>query len=404
MNVLTMNAGSTSVKFALFESGQDDSLREGEISWANGKRGQAHLAVWQRNGEKDVSVVDVGDDEAAATCAIRAALGSDFKRADVGVVGHRIVHGGEQFRESVLIDKEAKDTIASLSHLAPLHNPPALKAIAAAEAAFAGVPQVAVFDTAFYRHLPPQAFLYPLPYDYYQRWGIRRFGFHGISYDYCSRRADELLNCDLAQLSLIICHLGGGCSATAIQKGAAIATTSGYSPLDGLMMGTRSGSLDPGILLALQRQHGLTIAQIEQALNSSSGLLGVSGISADLADIESAAERGNDRARLAFDMFADRVRSAIGGLAVTLGSVDALVFTDRVGENSPALRSAVCNGLEVLGLRLDRELNRNAHPDLDVAAAESRARILVIHTREELMIAREAVRVITTRRSATART
>lgn len=394
MNVLTINAGSSSIKFALYESGRDEALREGQISWANGQRGQAGLTVCPRGGKPELSTVAVRDDQAAATCAMHAALGSGSKRAaNVAAVGHRVVHGGTQFRESVVIDAQVKAAIAHWGKLAPLHNPPALTAIEAAEAAFPGIPQVAVFDTAFYRNLPPKAFVFPLPYNYYEKLGLRRFGFHGTSYSYCTLRATEMLNRRAQPLNLVICHLGGGCSATAIRGGAPVATTMGFSPLGGLMMGTRPGSLDPGILLALQQEHGLTAEQIARDLNSSSGLLGVSGVSADAAEIEQAAAKGDERARLALDMFADRVRTAIGGLAVTLGSVDALVFTDRVGETSPALRASICDGLGILGLQIDRRLNQSAQPDRDIATADSPARILVIHTREELMIAREAARI-----------
>jgi acetate kinase len=395
MNVLTINVGSTSVKFALFESGLMEAFREGEISWANGDRERARLKVWLNGGLVAESVVDARSDEAAADWAIKTALGSGRSRTTkIHVVGHRIVHGGTEFRASVLIDEKVKRVISGLGKLAPLHNPPALRAIEAAESAFSSLPQVAVFDTAFYAHLEPKTFVYPLPYDYYERWGIRRFGFHGLSHAYCASRASEMLNRPIEQVKVVICHLGGGCSATAVRGGTAIATTMGFSPLDGLMMGTRPGSLDPGILIALQQQHGLTIEQIDQALNSASGLLGVSGISADLADIEPAAAKGDKRAQLAFEMFADRVRTAIGGLAVTLGTLDALVFTDRMGENSSALRARVCEGLEIVGLQLDRNRNEQAQPDLDIAAPGSRARIFVIHTREELMVAREAARVI----------
>lgn len=340
-------------------------------------------------------MVAAGDDHAAANHAIQAAAGPERERADkITAVAHRIVHGGTQFRETVVIDDKMKNAISGLNKLAPLHNPPALKAIAAAEAAFPDVPQLAVFDTAFYEHLEPKAFIYPLPYGFYKHWGIRRYGFHGISHAYCAERASELLGYSSVPLHVVICHLGGGCSATAVRGGIAVATTSGFSPLDGLMMGTRPGALDPGILFALQRQHGLTLDEIERSLNSSSGLMGVSGISPYLADIERAAERGDERARLAFEMFADRVRSAIGGLAVTLGKLDALVFTDRIGENSAALRASVCDGLELMGLQLDPGLNDAPHPDADIAKADSRGRIFVIHTREELMIVREATRLL----------
>ena len=331
-------------------------------------------------------------------CAVNAVLNSSPPggngRVKVTVVGHRVVHGGAEFRDSVLIDGRVKGSIAGLSKLAPLHNPALLKAIEAVETLLPDVPQVAVFDTAFFAHLPPKAFLYALPYGYYERWGIRRFGFHGLSHGYCASRAAKLLGRPLSELRVISCHLGGGCSAAAVQGGVAIATTLGFSPLDGLMMGTRSGSVDPGILLHLQREHGLTPEQLDQALSYSSGLLGISGVSPDLAQIEAAAAGGNQRARLAFDMFADRVRSAIGALAATLGGVDALTFTDRIGEHSAALRAAACDGLEFMGLRIDPRRNASPKPDADVARLDSPARIFVIHTQEELVVAREARRVM----------
>lgn len=392
MKALAINAGSTSIKFAVYESNQ--AVRAGELSWSDGCRGHARLVIERHGGENENSVVDVRDDQAAATVAVRSALGTDQESSPIGVVGHRIVHGGPQFRESILIDEAVKRAVAEWSHLAPLHNSLALRLIQASEAALPTIPQVAVFDTAFYESLKPRSFLYPIPLDYYKRWRVRRFGFHGISYAYCSMRAAELLRRDLTRLNLVICHLGGGCSATAVRGGRAVATTSGYSPLDGLMMGTRSGSLDPGILFDLQRRQGLTVDEMERDFNYRSGLLGISGISADIADVERAAAHGSRRALLAFEMFADRVRAAIGGLAVTLGKLDALVFTDRMGEGSPGLRAAVCRGLGVLGLRLDSGRNDNCTPDTDIAALDSRARILVIHTREELIIAREALRII----------
>jgi acetate kinase len=393
MIALTINAGSSSIKFALYENGAAQALREGQISWADGNRDRACLTVCDRDALPESAFVSVPDDTIAATRAIEAAVSSTSSRRQVDVVGHRVVHGGTEFQDSTLINARVKEVISHWGKLAPIHNPPALRAIEAAEAFFTGIPQIAVFDTAFYKNLPPKAYLYPLPYEYYQDWGIRRFGFHGTSYAYCTQRATEMLGQREPPLNLIICHLGGGCSATAVRGGMAVATTMGFTPLDGLMMGTRPGTLDPGILLMLQREHGLLPEQIAAALNSRSGLLGVSGVSSDFADIEKAAAKGDQRAGLAFDMFVDRVRQAIGGLAVTLGAVDALAFTDRVGEFSPAMRASVCNGLEILGIQLDCGLNETCRSDADIATPGSRARVLVIHTREELMIAREAFRV-----------
>jgi acetate kinase len=332
----------------------------------------------------------VSGDQSATTRAIQALV----TEHNIQAVGHRVVHGGTGFQSATRVDDDVKATIARLAKLAPLHNPPALEAIEAAQAALPGVPQVAVFDTAFFARLPPRAYIFALPYEWYENWGIRRFGFHGISNTYCAGRAPELLGRSASEFRLVTCHLGGGCSATAVRGGNAVATTMGFTPLAGLMMGTRSGSVDPGILIHLQRQCGLTVDDLDDALNHRSGLLGVSGISPDIAAVEAAAGQGNERARLAFHVFADTVRSAIGALAVTLGGVDALVFTDRVGEGSPALRAAACEGLECVGLRLDAQRNATCRPDADVATPDSPGRILVIHTLEELMIARETRRVL----------
>jgi len=397
MSILVLNAGSSSLKFGLFAAEGCTALASGGIDWADGDRRHAELVICGGRAGELRCRVDVPDDHAAAFCAIRRlaemAMADPEQFPAIEVVGHRVVHGGSEFPDSVLIDTGVKENMARLAELAPLHNPPALAAIRAAEAALPEAAQVAVFDTAFYAHLPPKAYVYPLPYQWHVDWGVRRFGFHGISHQYCACRAAEMLGRDLAQLRIVSCHLGGGCSATAVRGGVAIATTMGFTPMEGLMMGTRAGSVDPGILIYLLRSQGLTADEIDEALNCRSGLLGVSGVSADLAKIAEAAEQGNHRARLAFDMFTDRVRAAIGSLAVAMGGVDALIFTDRVGENSAILRAAACEGLECLGLQLDRQRNVTCPSDADVATTESSARILLIHCREELMIAREAWRV-----------
>ncbi len=394
MSVLALNAGSSSLKFGVFSEAIREPLVLGEIDWAAGDRQSARLALRRADGAAAAGCVSVPDDVAAATCAIQTALGPDLKsRSEVQVVGHRVVHGGAEFRSSAIIDSDVKEAIRRHCDLAPLHNPPALDGIAAAEAALPRVPQVAVFDTAFYANLAPEAYLYPVPYEWYEKWGIRRFGFHGTSHQYCARRAAELMGRDLAQLRLISCHLGGGCSATAIRGGVAVSTTSGFGPLDGLMMGTRCGSIDPGIVLHVQRQQGLTHEEVDRALNYGSGLLGLSGLSPDLAQIEGAAAQGNQRARLAFAVFVNQVRSAVGALAATLGGLDGLCFTDRIGEHSAGVRAAVCGGLEFMGIRLDPQRNDCARGDMDIAAPESTVRVLAIHTEEERMVAREALRV-----------
>lgn len=398
MSILVFNAGSTSLKFGLFDRAARQCLAGGAIDWAGGDRRRAQLTIDAEPAPPLRAIVDVPDDQQAACAAIRgleeALQSTPAAGATIDYVGHRVVHGGTAFANSVVIDAAVFRSIESLAELAPLHNPPALRAIAAARAALPAAVQVAVFDTAFYAALPPRAFVYPLPYDWYTQWGIRRYGFHGISQKYCAGRVAELLGRDGSDLRIVSCHLGGGCSAAAIRGGVPVATTMGFTPLEGLPMGTRSGTIDPGILLHVQRRHGLSVEQLDDMLNCRSGLLGLSGVSSDLAHIEAAAREGNARAQLACEVFADRVRATIGALAVMLGGVEALVFTDRIGENSPALRAAACQGLECLGLHLDASRNVACRPDGDVATAASPGRILVLHTREELMIAREVRRLI----------
>lgn len=389
MSILVFNAGSTSLKFGLFDSESLAALVSGSIDWADGNRRQATFTLGCGHRQPAQSTVDVADDGAPATCAIRALR----EEHNINLVGHRVVHGGANSQSAVKIDAKVKATIAGLAEVAPLHNPPALQAIQASEAALPGVPQVAVFDTGFFAALPERRYLFPLPYEWYEKWGVRRFGFHGISNAYCAGRAAEMLGRELSDLRIVTCHLGGGCSVTAVRGGVPVATTMGMTPLGGIPMGTRSGSVDPGILIDLQRRCGLTVDDIDEALNHRSGLFGLSGVSSHMADIEAAAAKGNVRARTAFEIFADSVRSAIGASVVSMGGIDALVFTDRIGEGSPALRAAACEGLECVGVRLDAARNAACRADADVAAPDSPAKVLVLHTREELMIAREARRV-----------
>jgi acetate kinase len=313
--------------------------------------------------------------------------------AALAAVGHRIVHGG-QFTSSVRITPEIRARIAALADLAPLHNPPSLATLAAAEAESPTVPHVAVFDTAFHATLPPEAYTYPIPDKWTRDWGIRRFGFHGLSHAYCCRRASEVLGRPADNLRLVICHLGGGCSDSAVSGGRCVATTMGFTPLDGLMMATRSGSIDPSIVLHVQQRRGLTTQQIEAALNHESGLLGVSGISGDMRQVLAAARNGHERARLAVAIYTRRVRQAIGALTVTMGGVDALVFTAGVGEHAAEVREAVCVGLECLGLELDARANAVCRPDADVACPRSRGRILVIATREDVTMLQEVMHAL----------
>ncbi len=397
MSILVINAGSSSLKFALFDAEARQSLATGLIDWRVDPR-QAELVLKPSEGEAIRSRESVSDHRAAVRHAVDKLAGlpgpSGGHAKTITVVGHRVVHGGARFQEPVRIDEDVKNEIAKLAELAPLHNPAALEAIEAAESALPNVPHIAVFDTSFFAALEPRAYIYPLPYAWYTDWGIRRFGFHGISHAYCAGRAAEFLSRDPAALRLVICHLGNGCSASAIRGGRAVQTSMGYTPMEGLMMGTRAGSVDSGVLLHVQRRHNRSADQVDHALNEESGLLGVSGVSSDYRQVEAAAHKGEERARLALAIYADRVRAAVGALAVTMGGVDALVFTAGVGEHAAELRATVCQGLEILALRLDGERNSACSPDADIAAANSPGRILVLRTQEELMIAREARRVV----------
>jgi acetate kinase len=371
VSVLVLNAGSSTLKFSLF-SGRSAAVAADGI-----------LEHPPR------------DAVAAILASIRKPLAAD----PVDAVGHRVVHGGRALTESVAIDDKVIEEIARLSELAPLHNPPALAAIAAAREAIPGVPQVAVFDTAFFADLPLDRHVYPLPYEWYAERGIRRFGFHGINHAYCAGRAAEFLGLPPEGFRVVTCHLGNGCSATATRGGKAVATTMGFTPLEGLTMGSRAGSVDPGILLHAMERMGLSAEELDEVLQRRSGLLGVSGVSSDFRAVQAAAKSGNRRAALALAIYAHSVRAAIGALAVALGGVDALVFTAGVGENAVDLRQEVCEDLAFMGLRLDPVRNRTLQPDSDLAAEDSRGRILILRAREDLHIAREALRALRGRTS-----
>lgn len=390
MSILVVNAGSSSIKLALFDFESLGSHVRGLLEWGS-TESEATLELTSLEGETVCHRLTVSDHEEAVVAAL-GVMGAD--RSSVRAVGHRLIHGGEEIREPVLIDDRVKEVIARYRDLAPLHIPAGLEAIGGTEAALPGVPQVGVFDTGFFGNLPPAEYLYPVPYEWYESWGIRRYGFHGISHSYCAGRAAEMLAGYASSSRLILCHLGQGCSATAVRDGVAITNSLGYTSLEGLPMGTRCGSIDPGVLLHVQRQHGLSHEELSEVLNKRSGLLGLSGVSSDFREIEAAAAGGNERARLAVDVFVQRVRGLIGSLAVTLGDVDALVFAGGIGENSAGLREAVCWGLGCIGVELDRDANRSHGPDFDVASADSRARVLLIHSREDLMIAGETRRIV----------
>ena len=383
---LIVNAGSSSLKMALLNA--DEQLLASGTCEGLG-RSDAILRVRLADDQSREMANGGGESEIAfGKLADQILSVLPGGRNSIRGVAHRIVHGGEVFRGGTRITDSVRQEIERLSPLAPLHNPVQLELIRIAEQALPDVPHFATFDTAFFSGLPSDRYVLPLPYQWLEQYGIRRYGFHGLSHDYCSSRAASLLSpADTSRL--VICHLGNGCSASAIRDGKPLTNTMGFTPLDGLMMGTRPGSLDPGVLPFLKRNGELSDEQIEDALYHHSGLKGVSGVSSDLREIEAAADDGNDRATLALRLFTRRVSETVGSLYVSLSGLDALVFTGGVGENSASVRKTVCDELNCLRLRLDPTRNDEATPDSEIQSQDSDIGVLVIHTREDLVMLRE---------------
>jgi acetate kinase len=393
MKILVLNGGSSSFKSSLYDVARNEEaaapnpLWEAKVDWEH-HPGTAEIQIKAGGAVTTRSVpVKVPLDSLDPLMAMLP------HRNEIHVAGHRVVHGGRAFRESTRITPEVRAGIARMASFAPEHNRLELEAIEAMERILGpDAVQVAVFDTAFHASLPPPAYVYPGPYAWVDQ-GIRRYGFHGISHQYASRRAAAILGRDLASLRMITCHLGNGCSLAAIRDGSSIDTTMGFTPLEGLMMGTRSGTVDPGIVIHLVRHLGLSAEALDRVLNKESGLLGVSGVSGDMRAVLAAMDRGDARAQLAFDVYVHRLRSEIGAMLASLGGLDALVFTAGVGENSPQVRAQTVEAFAFLGVKLDPAKNAQSPPDTDIAAPESAVRVLVVHTQEEWEIARESYRV-----------
>ena len=404
MKILVLNGGSSTIKAQLCEFAGPvlpehpaAPLWQARAEWGR-HEGKADLRVTNVRGFVDEHEIPLETPPAVLEPLLSTLWEGPSKvvasRREIGAVGHRVVHGGRAFRETTRITAEVRAEIAKLVEFAPEHNRLELEAIEAAERVLGSdIPQVAVFDTAFHTSLPEKATVYPGPHEWLDA-GIRRYGFHGISHQYTSRRAAEILGRDLQSLRTVTCHLGNGCSLAAVAGGRSIDTTMGFTPVEGLMMGTRSGSIDPGILIYLVRHRGYRADQLDHTLNKESGLKGVSGVSGDMRDVLSAMQAGNPRARLAFDVYAHRLCREIGGMAASLGGLDALVFTAGVGENCPPLREVVCRQLAFLGIELDAERNAASPKDQDVARTGSAVRVLVVHTEEDWEIARECYRLV----------
>ena len=393
MKVLVLNSGSSSQKSALYELGnslpQDPPVArwEARIEWDGG---QADLEVRSSHGQAVHEKVPFADRQAAIERMLDTLWNGSTRviasTSEIEVVGHRIVHGGHKLDDAMVVTPEVKSIIAGVAVFAPLHNRAELEGIEIIERLVGGVRQVVVFDTGFHRTLPLPAAVYPGPYEWFER-GIRRYGFHGINHQYCAQRAAHLLGREPSSLKLVSCHLGNGCSLAAIRGGVSVDTTMGFTPLDGLMMGTRAGSVDPGILTYLMRQGPVTGEQLDAILNQKSGLLGVSGVSGDMRQILAAIKQGKQRAKLAFDIYVHRLQAGIGAMAAALGGIDVLVFTAGVGEHSPEVRAAACEKLGFLGVKLDSAKNSQSPADQEISTPDSTVRVLIIRAQEDWAIA-----------------
>lgn len=396
MKVLVLNCGSSSLKYQLFEMENESVLAKGLCQKIGLE--DAYLEHQVGSNPKVTITSPMPTHTEALQIVIDALLskvhGVIGSMSEIQAVGHRVVHGGEAFAGSVLITDEVIKALEANIDLAPLHNPPNILGIRVCEKLMPGVPQVGVFDTAFHQTMEPSSFLYGIPYEYYQKYGVRRYGFHGTSHRYVSRRVCEVMGIPYETAKIVTCHLGNGSSVAAVDHGKSVDTSMGFTPLEGLMMGTRSGDIDPAIIPYLMRKEQLTADQIDSILNKKSGFLGVSGVSSDSRDIEDAAAAGNERAEIARKMFNYRVKKYIGAYAAAMGGVDAIVFTAGIGENSKATRAGILEGLEFLGCKLDPEKNNVRGKETLISTEDSKVKAYIIPTNEELVIARDTKEIV----------
>ena len=396
MKVLVINAGSSSLKYQLMDPQTQEVLAKG-LCERIGIDGRLTHKVPATNGKYEFEIPM--PTHAEAIQAVLDALtdsehGVIKSMSEIDAVGHRVVHGGEKFASSVLIDDAVMAAIEECIPLAPLHNPANITGIKACQKVMPGVPMVAVFDTAFHQTMPARAFIYAIPYEYYEQNHVRRYGFHGTSHLYVSRRAAAMLGKPIEELKIVTCHLGNGSSVCAVDGGKSIETSMGFTPLDGVPMGTRCGAIDVSIIEYLMDTHHLTIEEVMNILNKKSGVLGVSGVSSDFRDIEAAAEQGNKRAQLALDMFCYKVTKRIASAAAAMGGVDAVVFTAGVGENSAELREQIVSSLGFMGIQIDPEKNKVRGEERDISAEGARVHTLLIPTNEELVIAQDTAAIV----------
>ena len=396
MKILVLNCGSSSIKYKLFDMTTKEVLAQGGIEKI-GLVG-SFLKLTLPNGEKKILEKDIPEHTAGIEFILNTLVSPEYgaiKSLDeINAVGHRMVHGGERFSESVLLNKEVLDAFIACNDLAPLHNPANLKGVNAVSAILPNVPQVGVFDTAFHQTMPDYAYMYAIPYELYEKYGVRRYGFHGTSHRYVSQRVCEFLGVDPKGKKIITCHIGNGGSISAIKDGKCIDTSMGLTPLEGLVMGTRSGDIDAGAVTFITEKEGLNATGVSNLLNKKSGVLGVSGVSSDMRELEAAVAAGNPKAILAEKMYFYRIKKYIGAYAAALGGVDIILFTGGVGENQANCRSEVCEGLEFMGVKIDLEKNKVRGEEAIISADDSKVTVAVIPTDEELMIASDTLAIL----------
>lgn len=398
MKILVLNCGSSSIKYKLFDMSSNDVIAQGGIEKI-GMKG-SFLKLTDKNGEKVIIEKEIPEHTKGVKFIFEILTGAEYgvikSLSEIDAVGHRMVHGGEKFNKSVLLTPEVLEAFAACNDLAPLHNPANLKGVNAVSELLPNIPQVGVFDTAFHQTMPDYAYLYAIPYELYQKYGVRRYGFHGTSHRFVSGEIFKYLNMPVEGSKVITCHIGNGGSITAVKDGKSVDTTMGLTPLEGIMMGTRSGDIDGGAVTFLMEKEGLDSTGMSNLLNKKSGLLGISGVSSDMREVTASMEAGNERAALAKKMYAYRIKKYIGAFAAAMGGVDVIIFTGGVGENRHEVREAVCENMEFLGIKLDKEQNAKIMFGKDgiISTPDSKVKVVVLPTDEELMIAQDTLALI----------
>ena len=397
MKILVLNCGSSSIKYKLFDMTTKEILAQGGIEKI-GLVG-SFLKLTLPNGEKKILEKDIPEHTAGIEFILNTLVSPEYgaikSLEEINAVGHRMVHGGERFSESVKLDKEVLDAFAACNDLAPLHNPANLKGVNAVSAILPNIPQVGVFDTAFHQTMPDYAYMYAIPYELYEKYGVRRYGFHGTSHRYVSKRVCDFLGINPEGSKIITCHIGNGGSISAVKDGKCVDTSMGLTPLEGLVMGTRSGDIDAGAVTFIMEKEGLTPTGVSNLLNKKSGVLGISGVSSDMRELDAACKEGNPRALLAEKMYYYRIKKYIGAYAAAMGGVDVILFTGGVGENQSQCREAVCDGLQFIGVELDKEMNNKIHGDeAIISTPESKVKVVIFPTDEELMIASDTQAIL----------